>query len=110
MKLPVPYDNCVCVPRCLHSVFNVKALVGALNQEKALVMQQKLDVASPTPHDAITGDPLVRMLLLAVLLSLIILVVTLTVVFVAVKLFAHFRAVSQAEEDGRYNNILKTLS
>ena len=94
-------------------VSNVKALVGALNQEKALVMQQKLDVAnvaSPTPHDVLAGDPLVTMLLLAVLLSLIILVVTLTVVFVAVKLFAHFRAVSQAEEDGRYNNILKTLS
>jgi len=41
------------------------------------------------------------MLVLAVLLSLIVLVVSLTVVFVAVKLFAHFRAVAQAEEDGR---------
>ena len=40
------------------------------------------------------------MLILAVLLSLIVLVVSLTVVFVAVKLFAHFRAVAQAEEDG----------
>ena len=70
-----------------------------------------VDVANdPSPHDALAVDPLVTMLLLAVLLSLIILVVTLTVVFVAVKLFAHFRAVSQAEEDGRYNNILKTLS
>ena len=49
------------------------------------------------------------MLVLAVLLSLIVLVVSLTVVFVAVKLFAHFRAVAQAEEDGRLeadNNII----
>ena len=46
------------------------------------------------------------MLVLAVLLSLIVLVVSLTVVFVAVKLFVHFRAVAQAEEDGR----LETMS
>ena len=41
------------------------------------------------------------MLVLAVLLSLFVLVVSLTVIFVAIKLFAHFRAVAQAEEDGR---------
>ena len=52
------------------------------------------------------------MLILAVLLSLIVLVVSLTVVFVAVKLFAHFRAVAQAEEDGGWeadNNYFGSL-
>ena len=38
------------------------------------------------------------MLLLAIFISLIILIVTITVGFVAAKLFAHFRAVTQAEE------------
>jgi len=38
------------------------------------------------------------MLLLAIFISLIILIVTITVGFVAAKLFAHFRAVAQAEE------------
>ena len=43
---PVPYDNCVGIQiscllnahfaQCLNSVLNVKALVGAFNQEKAL--------------------------------------------------------------------------
>ena len=47
LKLPVPYDSCAGVPlSCLltvgstpvqHSVLNVKALVGAFNQGKALV-------------------------------------------------------------------------
>ena len=46
-NLPVPYDYCVGVPishlltvgstPVQHSVLNVKALVGAYNQEKALV-------------------------------------------------------------------------
>ena len=52
-KLPVPHDLCVADPnsrllttyrgvnarlaRCLKSVLNVKVLVGAFNQEKALV-------------------------------------------------------------------------
>ena len=33
----VPYDNCVRLALCLNSILNVKALVGAFNQEKALV-------------------------------------------------------------------------
>ena len=33
---PVPYDFCVCVPN-VKCVLNVKALVGAFNQEKDLV-------------------------------------------------------------------------
>ena len=42
------------------------------------------------------------MILLTVFLSLIILVVTLTVLFVALKLFSHFRAVAQIQENERF--------
>ena len=51
------------------------------------------------------SDVVIIMLILAVFLSLIILVVTLTVLFVAVKLFAHFRAVSETEEIERYSHL-----
>ena len=49
-NLPIPYDLCIrvpiyyflrvtiCLAYCLHSVFNVKVLVGTFNQEKALVL------------------------------------------------------------------------
>ena len=42
-QLPVPYDFCVCIlishllTISFNSVFNVKVLVGAFNQEKVLV-------------------------------------------------------------------------
>ena len=45
-KPPIPYDLCVADPisrwinaclYCLNSVLNVKAVIGAFNQEKALV-------------------------------------------------------------------------
>ena len=50
-NLPIPYDLCIrvpiyyflrvtiCLAYCLHSVFNVKVLVGTFNQEKALVVE-----------------------------------------------------------------------
>ena len=55
---PVPYDLCVGVPwvnarlaECLNSVLNVKALVGAFNQEKALVGAFSVIVKSSCTSD-----------------------------------------------------------
>ena len=71
-NLPSPYNFCIsiaipclvnaCLAQCLNSVLNVKGLVGALNQEKALVgafsliVQLRRLIVCSTNHDTPLGS------------------------------------------------------